>query len=75
MMNDIKDAPYIRDAELFGMDDGPEIEWKCPVCGADCPERFFVNIKTDEVIGCDECMGEVDAYEWTLDTMEDEDHE
>lgn len=73
MMNDITDAPYIRDAELYGMDDGPEIEWKCPVCGADCPDDLY--IQNGEVIGCSECIRCKDGAEWAADHMEEDEHE
>lgn len=68
-MADIKDAPYIRDAELFGMDDVVELEWRCPVCGADHPDDLY--IQDGEVIGCSECVRCKDGEEWAVDNMEE----
>lgn len=59
-MMDLPDAPWIREAELYGM---PEAEnFYCPVCGAENPEKFY---EVDgEVIGCEECVKTHDAYDW-----------
>ena len=73
MTQQIPDAPYIRDAELFGMYDGPEVTPVCPVCGALGPDDFYE--QDGEIIGCSECVKCKDAYEWVADHMEDEDHE
>lgn len=71
-MADIKNAPYIRDAELFGMDDDKEFDWVCPVCGALCPEDVY--IQEGEVVGCSDCIRCKDGAEWAADNMEEEDH-
>lgn len=34
----------------------------CPVCGWDC-NSYFIN-SNGEVIGCENCVKEMDAYEW-----------
>ena len=73
-MFDLPDAPYIRDAELFGMDDDEEFYWVCPVCGALYPDDVYIQ-KNGEVIGCSECVKCKDGYEWTADHMEDEGHD
>ena len=59
-MQDIPDAPWIREAERFGM---PESEALiCPCCGKEA-ENFFLD-SNDDIIGCDECIRMVDAFEW-----------
>lgn len=58
-MQCLPDAPWIRDAEKFGM---PEAEdFNCPVCGAENPDYFY--IIDGEVAGCDCCVKRVDAYD------------
>lgn len=34
----------------------------CPVCGCEC-EKFYLSLNR-EIIGCNECIEEVDAYEY-----------
>ncbi len=59
-MEQVPDAPWIRDAELNGMDGPPEIQ--CPVCGEDC-ETIYTDINGDPV-GCNECITLWEADEW-----------
>ena len=35
----------------------------CPVCGDEC-RWIYLNMQ-EEVVGCDSCLGEMDAYEWS----------
>lgn len=56
----VEDAPWIREAEIFGMDDGPEV--RCPVCGALCNEVALD--QNDDVVGCNLCIRMKDAVEW-----------
>lgn len=56
---DLPDAPWVRDAEVNGMPDCDDVG--CPVCG-EAAETFFVI--DGEVIGCENCVDRVDAYEW-----------
>ena len=72
-MTQLPDAPWIRDAMINGMDDGPDVTPVCPVCGAEEPDDFYV--MDGEVIGCSECVSCKDAYEWTIDHMEEDDHD
>lgn len=59
-MEQIPDAPWIRDTELNGY---PEMEPVCcPVCGEECDTLF--TDKYGDVVGCEECMGRLDAYKW-----------
>lgn len=64
----LPDAPWIREAELYGEPGGDEII--CPVCGKDA-ENFFLD-DSNNVVGCDRCVREVDAYSWHMDHLEDE---
>ena len=64
-MIDLPDAPWIREAELYG---DPERETiYCPVCGAEDPEEFYTDSFGIEVIGCECCMKRVNAYDWYID--------
>lgn len=68
-MDQIPDAPWIRDAERYGV---PEVdELICPVCGKEA-ESFFIDSNND-IIGCDECIRMVDAYEWYESKGEEQD--
>ena len=63
MMQQLPDAPWIRDAERNGYPEAPDVH--CPVCGEDC-ERVY--IFDGDVIACDRCydryIKEVDSWEW-----------
>lgn len=62
-MQDLPDAPWIREAEMYGMppyDDGPDPT--CPVCGEEC-ETIYTD-KDGEPVGCDQCVTLWEAYEW-----------
>lgn len=39
----------------------------CPVCGQECYTVYLLN---GEVVGCDNCILEVNAYEWLADQEE-----
>lgn len=60
MMIDIPDAPWIRDAELYGEEEAPDVY--CPMCGEENPEHFYV--QDGEIIGCDNCVEKVEPYDW-----------
>ena len=57
----LADAPWIREAENDGMPDGPDP--KCPLCGQECSTLYVVD---GEVLGCENCVETVDAYDWTI---------
>ena len=51
-MQDLPDAPWIREAEMFGpppYDDGPDPV--CPICGEECE-----TIYTDKTVMCSAAM-------------------
>ena len=64
----IPDAPYIREAEMFGMP--PYDEPKCPVCGRECNSIFLDQNR--EAFGCEHCVKEEDSYDWR-ERQQDED--
>ena len=69
MIQQIPDAPWIRDAELNGMPDAPDV--KCPYCDAINPDTFYV--QNGVVMGCSECMDAKDPWEWAADHPEGRD--
>ena len=66
-MMSIPDAPWIRDAEMYGVPEAEEV--KCPICGK--RTENFVLDRFDNILGCDECLRTVDAWEWTEDHREE----
>lgn len=67
-MNSLPDAPWIRDAEQNGVDDGDDVI--CPCCGAENPDSFY--IEGGEVVGCSHCLKCVDPWEWIADHKEED---
>lgn len=65
-MTDLLDAPWVRQAETYGIPDGEDIPVTCPMCGAEEPEDFWFD-RDDNLCGCSECMKRKDAYQWTVD--------
>ena len=59
-MEQIPDAPYIREAERYGMP--PYDVPQCPVCGHECNSIFMDY--SGNVFGCENCIRERDSYEW-----------
>lgn len=61
-MNEIPDHPVIRNLERTGTpDEKPELYPRCPVCAKEA-EKLYKN-QAGEVLGCDRCVREVDAWE------------
>lgn len=61
-MIDLPDAPWIRDAERFGVPEPVDDVVECPICGKEC-ETIYLDTDGD-AFGCDVCVKKVDAYEW-----------
>lgn len=57
-MTNLPDAPWIREAELFGMPDAPDV-W-CPICNEENPEDFYVD-DSGEIVGCSCCLHRRDS--------------
>ena len=69
MMDQIPDAPWIREAERKGIppyDDLPDPV--CPVCGKECV-TIYLDDGCLNVIGCDNCIRKMDACEWQEEEM------
>lgn len=56
-MDDLPDAPWIRDAETNGVPDEPLPN--CPICGEET-EKFFLD-RDGDIIGCEYCIRAVDS--------------
>lgn len=65
MLNDLPDAPWIREAELYGAPGYDDEPIYCPVCGAEDPEDFI--IADGDVIGCECCTKRVNAWDYIID--------
>lgn len=58
---DIPDAPWIRDAETYGMPEAEDVS--CPVCYAENPEWIMTDACYEEIC-CSECAEQVDAWDY-----------
>ena len=70
-MQDLPDAPWIREAEMYGMppyDDGPDPV--CPICGKEC-EMIYMDQNGTEV-GCEHCIRTTDAWIWQDEHKEEQ---
>lgn len=59
-MEQIPDAPWIRDAEMNGYPSEPLP--KCPICGEET-DTYYVDMAGD-VVGCDNCVKAKDAWDY-----------
>ena len=66
---EVPDAPWIREAEMYGPDDAEDIPVICPACGAREVEDFWFDV-AGNICGCSECMRRKDAYQWTMEHRE-----
>lgn len=61
----IPDDPVIRNMERTGFPDGKEPKQPvCPVCGSEC-EYFYREDFTDNILGCENCITQEDAWEFS----------
>ena len=60
-MEQVADAPWIREAENDGMPDNGEAP-ECPIYGHRC--RTIYMDSYGDPIGCNECITAVDADDW-----------
>lgn len=65
-MEQIPDAPWIREAERYGYPEPDPVN--CPCCGCEC-ETIYYDM-TGTVVGCDVCMVTKDAQEWADEERE-----
>ena len=66
---DLPDAPWIREAETYGMPEPEDVNYYCPVCGAEQPEDFYFD-RDGDICGCCDCMKRRDAYEYVIEHRE-----
>lgn len=59
-MEQIPDAPWIRDAEMNGMPSPDPVH--CPLCDEECETIYRDRYGT--VFGCENCIEEQESYEW-----------
>ena len=64
-MIQIRDAPWIRDAEMNGYGDPPV---ECPICGEDCESIYLDGDRN--VCGCEKCMKIIDSWDWMREEIE-----
>lgn len=60
---DVPDAPWIREAENWGMPPYDEIKTRCPECGEEDVETYYID-GNNNIVGCEHCISSVDACEW-----------
>lgn len=65
-MEQIPDAPWIRKAEMYGVDDPDPVY--CPVCGEEC-ETVYMD-RNGTVFACDCCLDQQDAGDWWQEELE-----
>jgi len=62
-VTDVPDHPVIQNCERTGYPDGYEPEYPhCPQCGGTCM-RIYKESSTGEILGCDMCIDEADAFD------------
>ena len=66
MMNQLPDAPWIRDAEINGFGEPDPVE--CPVCGSEC-DTIYMD-RDGDVFGCENCIIKTDAWFWAEEQKE-----
>ena len=66
-MTQLADAPWIREAQLYGMPEGRNVY--CPCCHEENPEWFYTDC--GDVVGCSECIDWEDPFK---DAEDDEEH-
>lgn len=63
--DEIPDADYIREAEMFGDPHCPDVY--CPVCGEKCETIYAVG---SDVFGCEHCVDVMDSDDWFREVNE-----
>ena len=58
-MQEIPDAPWIREAERYGVPDRDPVH--CPICNAECDWIF---LQQGDPVGCENCITQREADEW-----------
>ena len=53
---------------VYGFEPDEAVELVCPVCGADC-RKYYRNLN-GEILGCEECVEEVNAEDYLAEIRE-----
>lgn len=61
-MNDLE-APWVG-----GPEEKEEETYYCPCCGEECEQFYYSDGK---IIGCENCVKSIDAWEWESDYEDD----
>ena len=73
-MEQIPDAPYIREAEMYGMPPY-DPEPKCPICYRECETLFRqydgVTRTKGDVLGCEHCITTENAWDFLAEHKEE----
>ena len=73
-MQQLPDAPWIREAETYGMPPYDDFDVTCPVCGREC-EEFYLDEDDDVVVTLNLDDGsEVTCEILTIFDLEDQDY-
>lgn len=60
-MSNLPDAPYIRNLQNTGYRDGKDPKYPiCPICDRECSTIYIS--ADNEIVGCDQCITECDAW-------------
>ena len=62
----IPDAPWIREAEMYGTPVAEPVY--CPICGEEC-ETIYAD-QNGTVFGCENCVITQESYEWAEEQKE-----
>ena len=54
---------------MYGWEPPEPVEVVCPICGADC-RQYYRNLN-GEILGCEECVEEINAEEYLAEQMEE----
>ena len=65
-MEQIPDAPWVREAERDGYPADPPVI--CPCCGEECLVVYMDRYKN--VFACDRCIVEEESWEWAEEERE-----
>ena len=61
-MEQIPDAPNIREAETFGYPPYNTDPVYCPICGKEC-DTIYLD-KHGDVFGCEMCIDTMESWDW-----------
>jgi hypothetical protein len=68
-MGTVPDAPWIRDAEMHGVPEEPDVH--CPICGE---TASYIYLYDGDAIGCNNCIKIREASDWAYEEEEENEH-